>query len=167
MELLRDTVVPKEQQTEKNMMSAWISLLPAVGWGTLLKTAMDVNHWFGVKSCRAANDMLYRTILRGLVARINQMEGDVKLELYKRLWEECREATGLCCEGHLTRLCNVLVGFDDAFRPVVSLGELIQQKMAAISALPIEEEEKRRQATNWFDEIALPVAERTAWLEAF
>ena len=168
MEMLRETMVPKEQQTEKSMMAAWLLLLPMVGWVSLLKVAQDVNVWFNTKTCRAPNDMLYRSLLRGLVARINQMEGDdLKSELYKRLWEECREATGLCCEGHLTRLCNVLVGFDEAFQPPVSLGDMVQHKMSAISLLPIDEEEKRRLATAWFEEVAMPVAERTAWLEAF
>jgi hypothetical protein len=91
----------------------------------------------------------------------------MSVELNKRLWEECKEATGMCCEGHISRLCNVLVGFDDAFQPPVALGELIQQKMGAIAGLDVDEEEKRRQANAWFDEVAVPTAERVAWLEAF
>jgi hypothetical protein len=61
----------------------------------------------------------------------------------------------------------VLVGFDDAFQPPVAFGELMQQKMAAISGLDVPEEEKRRQATQWFDEHGVPEAERVAWLDAF
>lgn len=167
MDQIRETVVPKDQQTEKTIITAWISVLPMVGWGTILKTAEDVNRWFNTKHCRSPNDMLYRGLLRGLVARINQTEKEVRPELFKRLWEECHEATGLCCEGHLTRLCNVMVGFDEAFQPPVSLGELIQQKMSAISGMDVGEEEKRQIANAWFDEVAVPLAERTAWLEAF
>ena len=74
---------------------------------------------------------------------------------------------GMCCEGHISRLCNVLVGFDDAFQPPVALGELMQQKMAAIAGLDVSEEEKRRQATQWFTEHGVPEAERVAWLDAF
>jgi hypothetical protein len=73
----------------------------------------------------------------------------------------------MCCEGHISRLCNVLVGFDDAFQPPVSFGELLQSKMSAIAGLDVTEEEKRRQATAFFDEHGTPAEERVAWLEAF
>jgi hypothetical protein len=43
----------------------------------------------------------------------------------------------------------------------------MQQKMAAIASLDVSDEEKRRQATAWFDEMAVPAAERAAWLDAF
>jgi hypothetical protein len=167
MQKLLNTIVPKEQQTEKTIVTAWITHIRTANWSTILKTVLDVNQWFNTKTCRETNDCLYFKLLRGLVASINRTEDEMKTELYKRLWEECKEATGMCCEGHISRLCNVLVGFDDAFQPPVALGELIQQKMAAIAGLDVDEEEKRRQANAWFDEVALPTAERVAWLEAF
>jgi hypothetical protein len=47
------------------------------------------------------------------------------------------------------------------------LGELIQQKMAALAGLDVSTEEKQRQAAQWFDENNVPTDQRTAWLEAF
>jgi hypothetical protein len=167
MEKILKTTVPREQQTEKCMVSAWLAGLPTVSWNAVLKTSMDVNHWFNVKSCRAENDTLYRNMLRGLVAMINRTDDEQKVELYKRLWEECREATGMCCEGHITRLCNVMVGFDDAFRPPVALGDLMQQKMAAIAMSDLSTLEKLIQARTFFDEVGVPEADRAAWLDAF
>jgi hypothetical protein len=167
MEKILAMVVPKDQQTEKCMVKAWIAALHTVSWGTMLKTTEDVNRWFNTKTCRAHNDNLYRNMLRGLVAMINRTDDELRPELYKRLWEECKEATAMCCEGHITRLCNVMVGFDDAFRPPVALGDLMQQKMAAIAGLDVDEDEKRRQANAWFDEVAVPAEDRVAWLEAF
>lgn len=166
MDKLMECPIPKDQQTEKAMVRVWTSAV-AVGWTEMLRTLNDVNKWFNTKTCRNQDDHLYRVLLRGLVATINQTDDEMKIELYKRLWEECRESVGMCCEGHITRLCNVMVGFDDAFKPQVSLGELIQQKMAAISGLEVEEEEKRRQANQWFDENNVAADDRTAWLEAF
>ena len=90
-----------------------------------------------------------------------------KTEMYKRAWEECYEAVGMCCEGHISRLCNVLVGFDEAFQPPVSFGELLQSKMSVIAGLDVSDEEKRRQATAFFDEYGTPAEERVAWLDAF
>ena len=167
MEKLLATNVPKTQTTEIMMMKYWIALRPGT-WNEMLRVANDVNRWFNTKTCRAENDTLYRRVLRGLVATIEaSSDNELCAELYKRLWQECQEAVGLCCEGHLTRLCNVMVGFDDAFKPQVALGELMQQKMAAIAGLDVSEEEKRRQANAWFDEVAVPQEERVAWLEAF
>jgi hypothetical protein len=165
-EKLLSAVVPDDQQTEKSMIRAWLSGVPT-GWNKILGTANDVNRWFNTKTCRAPDDMLYRRMLRGLIAMINRTDDEQRTELYKRLWEECHESVGMCCEGHLSRLCNVLVGFDETFQPPVSLGELMQQKMAAISGLDVPEEEKRRQAIQWFDEHAVPEPERVAWLDAF
>jgi hypothetical protein len=63
-------------------------------------------------------------------------------------------------------LVNVLVGFDDAFRPPVSQGEMIQNRIAAIAALEgVSVEERIRQANAFFDEIAYPGADRVAWIE--
>jgi hypothetical protein len=158
--------VPTEQQTEKTMVRAWLTHGSA-GWTDILRTLNDVNKWFNTKTCRSEDDQLYRRLLRGLVATINRADEEMRPELYKRLWEECRESVSMCCEGHISRLCNVMVGFDDAFKPPVALGELIQQKMAAIAGLEVSEEEKKRQATEWFNENNVPDADRTAWLEAF
>ena len=87
--------------------------------------------------------------------------------MYRRCWEECNEAVGMCCEGHISRLCNVLVGFDEAFQPPVPFGEILQSKMAAIAGMDVSEEEKRKLANAFFDEHKTPAEERTAWLDAF
>ena len=97
----------------------------------------------------------------------SEKDDERKTEMFRRAWEECVEATGMCCEGHISRLCNVLVGFDEAFQPPVSFGELLQSKMSAIAGLDVPDEEKRRQATAFFDEHGTPAEERVAWLEAF
>jgi hypothetical protein len=149
------------------MSVIWLGKLD-VPYSTFIRVANDVNRWFNTKDCRGVNDNLYRKLLRGLVAMISSESDDErKTELYRRLWEECLEATGMCCEGHISRLCNVLVGFDEAFQPPVPFGEILQSKMAAIAGLDVSEEEKRRQATAFFDEYATPAEERAAWLDAF
>ena len=77
------------------------------------------------------------------------------------------ESLGKCCEGHISRLCNVLVGFDDSFKPVVSAGELLQQKLAAIAERDIQVEYKVGEAWILFEELGIPIEERNAWIEAF
>ena len=159
--------VPESQQTEKTLAVIWLGNLN-VSYSTFLRVANDINRWFNTKDCRVAGDNLYRRLLRGLVAMLGQEPDSArKVEMYRRAWEESCEATGMCCEGHISRLCNVLVGFDDAFQPPVPFGEILQSKMAAIAGMDIPDEEKRRQANAFFDEHQTPAEERVAWLEAF
>ena len=73
----------------------------------------------------------------------------------------------MCCDGHMSRLCNILVGFDDAFKPPVSTREVLQNRMSAIAALELETEEKIKQATDVLNELKIPEDQRGAWLEAF
>jgi hypothetical protein len=90
-----------------------------------------------------------------------------KEELCKRLKEELTESVGMCCEGHLSRLCNVLVGFDDAFTTVVSKSEMLQKKMAEIAGLELTTRTKKMRAKKVLRELEIPVAEHAAWLDAF
>jgi hypothetical protein len=144
-------------------------LLKSYGeWEKVVRTVNDMHRWYDTRTCRIHNDWLYRKTLDGLYMIVRKIESvDTKNELYKRVFEECFESIGMCCDGHISRLCNVLVGFDDAFLPPVPFGEILQNKMAAIAALEVETEEKIRQATAFFTEFAVPEPDRAAWLEAF
>jgi hypothetical protein len=88
-------------------------------------------------------------------------------ELWRRFYEECNESVGMCCEGHISRLCNVLVGFEEDFKPPVPFGEIVQTTMAKISEMDAPLEEKVKLAMAFFDEHKVPLEARTAWLDAF
>ena len=170
LEKILNVCVPENQDTQRIMTDEWLFKMPSgkgATFNTYLRVINDVNHWFMTKTCRATNDALYRNVLRGTVALIKQCPKDLQKELFIRLWEECLESVDMCCEGHITRLCNVFVGFDDEFKPSVPFGEILQNKMSAIANSDLDEEEKIRQANAFFDEYAVPQLERLAWLEAF
>lgn len=131
-----------------------------------LETALDMNRWYYTKTCRAADDYLYRKLLHGVVSLIQRQPEEMRMELYTRLYEEARDSVGMCCEGHIARLCNVFVGFDDAFKPPVSVGEMLQMKMSAISQKDVSVETKQAEAVRVFDEYGVAAEERVAWLEA-
>lgn len=165
---LLEVVVPLNQKTEQTMMLAWYALANAPPHHKILKVAVDVNKWFNTDTCRRDGDRLYKHVLRGLVAYISQVrDPELKTELWTRAWEECHESVGMCCEGHISRLCNVLVGFDDAFKPPVPFSEILQNKMAAIAGMDVSTDEKIQQATTFFNEYAVPMEQRQAWLDAF
>jgi hypothetical protein len=137
----------------------------------------DVRHWYNKRTCRKTNDNLYKRVLDGLVMKVLMATDDYaqpdkakQTELYdeliQRVWEECSEAVGMCCEGHISRLANVLVGFDETFRPPVPVGELLQQKMAAIAELKLSTRHKLQRAMEVLEELKVPVEDRAPWLEA-
>ena len=88
-------------------------------------------------------------------------------ELLKRLWEECYESVGMCAQGHLSRLANVMVGYDESIRPSVSNREEFQTQMAEIAKKEDILENKIKEATLLMDTINMPQDERESWLEAF
>ena len=160
--------VPLNQKTEQTLMLAWYTLPNQPPHHKILRAAVDVNKWFNTDTCRQQGDKLYKHVLRGLVAYIGKVhDPETRQELWKRSWQECDEAVGMCCEGHISRLCNVLVGFDDAFKPPVSFAEILQAKMAAISIMDVSTEDKLQQANTFFNEYAIPQDQRQAWLDAF
>jgi len=152
------------QETERELTLAWMSK-PLRRMYDFLMVMTDVHGWFHTVTCRNAGDRLYFRLLRNLVHYIKHSEH--KDELWERLWQECSDSVGMCCEGHISRLCNVLVGFVEGLGPQVSLGELMQQKMAAIAGQDIPEADKKRMANEFFDQHGVPDADRVAWLDAF
>jgi hypothetical protein len=164
---LLEVVVPLQQKTEQTLMLSWYALPNAPAHYKILKVAIDINKWFNTETCREQGDKLYKHLLRGLVAYISQVhDAETKQELWRRAYQECDESVGMCCEGHITRLCNVLVGFDEAFQPPVPFAEILQNKMAAIFMMDVPTEEKIQHATTFFNEYAVPDEERHAWLDA-
>ena len=136
-------------------------------WKNVKLVVDDMYDWYNRQTCRKLNDWLYRRVLNGLYFHIISIEdNELKTELWKRVFEECSEARGLCCEGHISRLCNVLVGFDESFKPPVPVGELLQQKMAVIAGKDTPVEEKMVEARALFEELNIPEVDRVPWIEA-
>lgn len=143
------------------IVEAWSDKHPI----SLKAVVKDMKRWYRTNLCREKDDFLYKRTLDGLWARIRV--SPVKDELVQRLWEECHESLRMCCEGHISRLCNVLCGFDEAFKAPVSVGELLQQRMALISEKEIDDLLKIEEAWGVLEELAVPMEQRDAWLEAF
>lgn len=136
-------------------------------WNVVANVVDDMQRWYNTKTCRVNNDFLYRKCLDALYQMIKQVKDDeTRKELFKRAFEECSEAVGMCCEGHVSRLCNVMVGFDDNFKPPVPIGELLQNAMAKIAQSDVDANDKVAEAMKVFNELNVAEAERVVWLEA-
>jgi hypothetical protein len=158
-EYLLKTEVPKSQDTLAELETAWAEKVQRK------KVMRDVKMWYGMQRCVSINDWLYKRMLDGLWARIKSHKE--RAELTQRLWEEAFESVDKCCQGHLSRLANVLVGFTEEVKAEVPIGEILQQRIAAIAEKDIGVEFKVCEAWAVFEELKVPMAERDAWIEAF
>ena len=164
--IIRNTEVPEGQKTIDEIFNAWIIAVPECV-EILSPVYEDMRKWGNCRTIIKKNDWEYRKTLRGIWAKIKTYEGDIRLELTKRLWEECYESVGMCAQGHLSRLANVLVGFDETIKPPSSNKQYFQERIADLSRKDLSTDEKIRLATELMDEVELPQDERAAWLEAF
>lgn len=163
--LLETPVEPDDVSSLDRITWEWCDKPYNPGSKAFRDVMKDMRRWYAVSECRTENDWLYKRALDGLWARIKV--SPMKDELLQRLWEEAYESLKMCCEGHISRLCNVFVGFDEAFKPQVSVGELLQQKMAAIAEKDIPIERKVGEAWLVFEELKIPREQRLDWIEAF
>lgn len=132
----------------------------------VLRVMNDIDTWYSQRTCREPGDRLYGRMLEGLWALIEQQPEEQRKELRQRLWEEASESVGMCCEGHISRLVNVMSGFDDAFKPRQSEGEILQAKMAELAGMDIPDADKLAQARAFMGTLAMDAAAQAPWLEA-
>jgi len=104
----------------------------------------------------------YKEVFTHVWAYIRSSEH--KQELVKRLVEELDDGLGTCPNGQLARLLNVLQGYEMALPSITERGVLLQNRMAMIAVLPLEE--RLQEATRVFEELGVPKDEQGAWMES-
>jgi hypothetical protein len=162
--ILENQEVPQRQRTLYEIEQAWIPRFSSERIGSILK---DMKDWGSKKQVMDKSKNLYKSVLRGLWAKIMSFNDELKSELVRRLFEECSEAVGMCADGHVGRLVNVLVGFDEQFKNNISKKEYFQNSMAMIAKSDVPLAFKIDQAKKLMDDEEIPQEERDAWLEAF
>lgn len=164
--ILSNISVPDEQKTLIEICQAWTksSCSHRIKIEHVVK---DMRDWGSRETVMHKTKNVYKEVLRGLWAKIKTYTGELYQELLKRLWEECWEAIGLCADGHVGRLVNVLVGFDDEFKNDVSPMVYFQNNIALIADADTPMEFKIQQAKKLMDDIGMPEAQRADWLSAF
>jgi len=159
-----------EMTTLSKIMSAFCSVLEADPRSdNTMAIAKDMlSMWKRSQQSRSEiNPINYHTALRGLWTKINTYKGDIHKELIQRLWEECLESVGMCTMGHLARLTNVMVGYDDGFKQEEPIGEKIQRRMAEIAGMDVEYDEQIRLATEFLENHEVEPEKQREWLSAF
>ena len=156
--------IPAAQATIYEIKQAWDKIYVTTKVDNRLYD--DMKRWWNQSSCTQQNDYLYRRLLRRLWFKIKTTENEeLRTELTKRLQQECAEAFGLCCAGHINRLCNVMVGFDDRFVQEEPKGVILQNRFAQIAQIE-DDVEKYVQATRVIAEQGLTAEEAAPWLDS-
>ena len=164
IENLMKIPIPENQNTMVEIKAAWTKIYTRVPVDE--RIYIDMNIWYTQPTCCKLNDWLYKNLLDHLWAKIKaEPKKDLQRELVKRLQQECAESFQMCCIGHINRLANVLVGFDEEFQPQLSKNEILQNKFAEISKI-VDEIEKYIQATAVLAELGVVGDEAGVWLDA-
>jgi len=143
----------------------WDRLVLTLGIDT--EGVWDELEW-DVKRCISFGHT-YRSILERTVAKIDSKESEIQKELFRRLTEEIVEGHGLCVQGKMTRLANVLRGFDpeiDACVSPVPSREQFQNRFVVITKSMLPLGMQKGLATQLMEECLIPEGEREAWLAA-
>jgi hypothetical protein len=169
-ELLLATPIPAGQKTLKEIEAVWLTT--QIKPRDIRTVLDDIETWAAKSMITEEGDYLYRKLLQHLWAKIKTYSEEIRRELEIRLYEECFDALNMCAQGHITRLANVLVGFDatisaQAAKDADKSPETMYNRMAEISRLEIPDVEKRVEATNTLIEFDVPMADRSAWTEQY
>jgi hypothetical protein len=155
-----------KQKTLSEIQTAW---LKKHSLSQIKPIIADMKTWGEKKTVMHKQENIYKNVLRGLWAKIKTFRSS-NAEMYKdllqRLWEECSEAKGLCADGHVGRLVNVLVGYDEEFKSNVSPMEYFQNNISLIAASPSPLKFKIEQANKLMDDINMPLEQRNDWISS-
>jgi hypothetical protein len=164
IEELSKVIVPPDQDTIGELRKIWNSIY--TGRAVDPRIYGDMLLWYNQPSCCKLNDWLYKTLLDQLVAKIKTFKDEaVKRQLFMRLQQECAESYRMCCIGHINRIINVMIGFDEAFQSSMPKGEILQNKFAQFSRME-DDTEKYVQATALLAELGVDGDEAAVWLDA-
>ena len=134
----------------------WSLVLETAAWEELKRDVAEVEN-FGVRYSKLLNSVWAYAVSRPTAAF---------KEIAIRLAEEVLDGRGMCEQGKMTRLANVLRGFHPALEdvPVLSVGEQLQNRMSVISLMP--EGERVAAAEAVFGELGVNAEIRAIWLSA-
>ena len=111
-------------------------------------------------------DTTYFDLLQSIWAYACEQSLETRSQIAIRLAEEVVEGEGMCPQGKMSRLVNVLRGFHPELDtiPAVSVQEQLQSRMAIISAMP--HAERASAATAVFAELSISEALQAEWMDA-
>lgn len=145
-----------------SIVAHFLNTTKAIGF-TLAQRSQIMDELFADRLRIIAFDYAYSDVFLRVWDKVLTID---TADILQRLAEELHDGMGMCAQGKMTRLVNVLRGFDDELDEVslVSHGELLQIAMARISALPMEEREPAM--TTAFTDLGVSATDQEVWRSA-
>ena len=146
------------------VMNAFHEILNEYMSANLFRSKRPICHAFAIDldtlSVQIGTQLIvYTDLLDHLWSYIK--EHRYRTELVKRLMEELEDGLDSCGNGKVSRLINVLAGFEEGIA-AIDLQEVFQTKMAALRSSP----DRLHSAQELFREYMIPVDEQESWLQA-
>lgn len=179
---IQETLASIRTHITRQYTARWLRVITGGFLSSL--TAMRVDRELRIRTIGDGNAYVMHgftpaQIVERLWTRILAEEGASRPELIKRFAEEVLSSSSVCTNGFMTRMANVLIGFDSAVTMRLSPERIMQQRVPATltrlrKALGITEDavapwEFWRDATvqtwNDMEDVELPVVDRREWLE--
>lgn len=105
----------------------------------------------------------YRLVLDGIWHYVLSQKEDVKKDILSRMSQELEDNIGMCAQGNLSRLINILSGFMSDLKQEYK--ESLQDKMSKISKIK-DKGTRIKKATEILKKDKIPEDQWNAWLEA-
>lgn len=105
---------------------------------------------------------IYGKVLDGVWQYIKNSND--KEDLYKVLKQEMEDNVGMCAQGNLTRLCNILSGYMEGIGVQESPAEILGRKLPLLMEID-DRVERLKQAFNLLTELKIPDNQWLTWVE--
>lgn len=130
-------------------------LTPKGGWQMVAKYCQDEDIYEMGKG-------IYGKVLDGVWQYVSQSSD--KADLCRILKQEMEDNIGMCAQGNLTRLCNILAGYMEGIGVQESPAEILGRKLPML--MEIENmEERMNEAYKLLVELAIPEEQWLSWVE--
>jgi hypothetical protein len=131
-------------------------LTPKAAWQMISKYCQ-------AESIYEMGEGIYGKVLDGVWQYILKLEDSDGI--CRALRQEMEDSIGMCAQGNLTRICNILAGFMEGVGPQESAAEILGRKLPMILDI-VDPLEQVNRAIAVFEEVNLPKSEWKNWLIA-
>jgi hypothetical protein len=120
------------------------------------------SHFYSNESIYELPKPTYRMVLQGLWKYIQKQTPIIREEMIERLRQELEDNVGTCAQGNISRLTNVLNGYDNkSVEPQISLSDIMAQ-ISKEKNLSVRKEKAKETLMKH----KVPKEEFKAWMEA-
>lgn len=163
IERVRKIPVPPEYRWNRDHVSPTIGEIIAECKLPADAAAQMFNKYVSAETIYDLEEGIYGKVLDSVWQYVKTSSD--KVDLCKILGQELRDNVGMCAQGNLTRICNVLAGYLEGVGSQESVAERLGRLFPPLMEIE-NDDERRRRAEEILTENAVPREEWGAWMDA-